>query len=41
MTLLQNPKLAALDIIVDPTKIVPCLAGSSGLAANHTRVMAA
>jgi hypothetical protein len=37
MTFLQNPELAALGGIVHPTKVVLCLAGSSGRAANHDR----
>jgi len=40
MTFLQNPELAALGGIVDPAKVVLCLAGSSGRAANHDRAMA-
>jgi hypothetical protein len=41
MILLQNPELAALGGIVDPTKVVLCLAGSGSRAANAARVMAA
>jgi hypothetical protein len=40
MILLQNPELAALGGIVDPTKVVLRLAGS-GRVANHARVMVA
>jgi hypothetical protein len=41
MPFLQNPELAALGGIVDPTKVVLCLAGEQRRAANHDRVMVA
>jgi len=39
MAFLQNPELAARGGIVDLAKVVLCLTGSSGRAANHDRAM--